>query len=164
MQETRFEPWVGKIPLEKGMASHSGTLAWEIPWTVEPGGLQSTGSERIRHDRAHTHIKSQLSIRQFSLKASSIILTTLWDMLSFPFYRWGDTKPVKDKSGQAWHKAFDFSELVPHCCPWSLWTLTVVLITQWSFLSYLGKKSPILSKVFYMLGIALEYSIAISDK
>ena len=33
-------------PLEKEMATHSGTLAWEIPWTEEPGGLQSTGSQR----------------------------------------------------------------------------------------------------------------------
>jgi len=35
-----FDPWVGKIPLEKEMATHSSTLAWEIPWTEEPGGLQ----------------------------------------------------------------------------------------------------------------------------
>ena len=37
-------------PLEEEMATHSSTLAWEIPWTEEPGGLQSTGSQRIRHD------------------------------------------------------------------------------------------------------------------
>ena len=34
--------WVGKIPLEKGMATHSHILAWRISWTEEPGGLQST--------------------------------------------------------------------------------------------------------------------------
>ena len=39
-------------PLEKGMATHSSILAWEIPWTEEPGGLQSTGLERVRHDLA----------------------------------------------------------------------------------------------------------------
>ena len=33
MQETGFEPWVGKIPLEKEMAIHSSTIAWKIPWT-----------------------------------------------------------------------------------------------------------------------------------
>ena len=38
--------------LEKGMATHSSILAWEIPWTEEPGGLQSTGSQRIRRDFA----------------------------------------------------------------------------------------------------------------
>ena len=35
---------------EKAMAPHSSTLAWKIPWTEEPGGLQSMGSLRIRHD------------------------------------------------------------------------------------------------------------------
>ena len=46
MQET----WVGKIPLEKGMSTYSSMLAWRIPWTEEPGGLQSMGSQRVRHD------------------------------------------------------------------------------------------------------------------
>ena len=39
-------------PLEKGMATRSNILAWEIPWTEEPGGLQSMGSQRVRHDLA----------------------------------------------------------------------------------------------------------------
>ena len=38
--------------LEKAIATHSSTLAWKIPWTEEPGGLQSTGSLRVRHDWA----------------------------------------------------------------------------------------------------------------
>ena len=41
MQEPQFDPWVGKILLEKEMATHSNMLTWEIPWTEEPGGLQS---------------------------------------------------------------------------------------------------------------------------
>ena len=40
--------WEG--PLEKGRATHSSILAWRIPWTEEPGGLQSMGSQRVRHD------------------------------------------------------------------------------------------------------------------
>ena len=36
--------------LEKGMATHSSTLAWEIPWTEESGGLQSMGSQKVRHN------------------------------------------------------------------------------------------------------------------
>jgi len=36
--------------LEEGMAIHSTILAWRIPWTEEPGGLQSIGSQRVRHD------------------------------------------------------------------------------------------------------------------
>ena len=47
-----FNPWVGKIPLEKEMATHSSILAWRIPWTEEPVGLQSMGSQRVRHDLA----------------------------------------------------------------------------------------------------------------
>ena len=37
-------------PLEEGMATHSSILAWRIPWTEEPGGLQSMGSQRVRHN------------------------------------------------------------------------------------------------------------------
>ena len=37
-------------PLEKEMATYSSVLAWKIPWTEEPGGLQSMGSQRFRHD------------------------------------------------------------------------------------------------------------------
>ena len=47
----RQETWVpslgGEDPLEKGMATHPSILAWKIPWTEEPGGLQSIGSQRI---------------------------------------------------------------------------------------------------------------------
>ena len=39
-----------KDPLEKGMATHCSILPWRIPWTEEPGGLQSTGWQRVRHD------------------------------------------------------------------------------------------------------------------
>ena len=39
-------------PLEKGMATHSSILTWRIPWTEEPGGLQSTGLQRVRHNSA----------------------------------------------------------------------------------------------------------------
>ena len=46
----RFHPWVRKTPLEEGMAIHSSILAWRIPWTEEPGELQSMRSHRVRHD------------------------------------------------------------------------------------------------------------------
>ena len=50
MQETqvRFLSW--EDPLEKEMATHSSILAWNIPWTEKPGGLQSMGLQRVRHD------------------------------------------------------------------------------------------------------------------
>ena len=42
-------------PLEKGMGAPSSILAWRIPWTEEPGGLQSTGSQRVGRDGATEH-------------------------------------------------------------------------------------------------------------
>ena len=48
------ETWVPSLcqedPLEKGLATHSNIPAWRIPWTEEPGGLQSMGSQAVRHD------------------------------------------------------------------------------------------------------------------
>ena len=44
------DPWVGKIPLEKEMATHSSTLSWRITWMEEPCRLQSMGSQRVIHD------------------------------------------------------------------------------------------------------------------
>ena len=49
-----WETWVRSLswedPLEEGMATHSSILAWRIPWTGEPGGLQFIGSQRVRHN------------------------------------------------------------------------------------------------------------------
>ena len=50
MQETWVQFLDQEEPLEKGMATHSSILAWRIPWTEEPGGLQSMGSQRVRQD------------------------------------------------------------------------------------------------------------------
>ena len=50
MQETRVRSLSWKDPLDKEMATHSSILAWRIPWTEEPGGLQSVGLQRAGHD------------------------------------------------------------------------------------------------------------------
>ena len=50
MREARVPSLGWKDPLEKEMATHSSTLAWKIPWTEEPGGLQSMRSQRVGHD------------------------------------------------------------------------------------------------------------------
>ena len=66
MQEM-LEMWVRsqgwEDAVEKEMATHSSILAWEIPWTEEPGGLQSMGSQRVRHDLAteRTRIQSEVT-------------------------------------------------------------------------------------------------------
>ena len=52
MQEIQVRSLGQEDPLEKGMTTHSSILAWRIPWTEEPGRLQSMGSQRVRHDWA----------------------------------------------------------------------------------------------------------------
>ena len=55
-QETGV-PFLGlEDALEEEMVTHSSILAWEIPWTEEPAGLQSVGSQKIRHDLACVHV------------------------------------------------------------------------------------------------------------
>ena len=49
MEETQVQALVQEDHLEKGMATHSSILACRIPWTEEPGGLLSVGSQRVRH-------------------------------------------------------------------------------------------------------------------
>ena len=45
-----FDPWVKKIPGGEGVASHSSILAWRLPWTEEPGRLQSMRSQRVGYN------------------------------------------------------------------------------------------------------------------
>ena len=52
MWETQVRPLGWEDPLEKEMATHSSTLTWKIPWSEEPGRLQTMGSLRVRHNRA----------------------------------------------------------------------------------------------------------------
>ena len=63
VQETWVQSLGQEDPLEKEMVTHSSILAWRIPWMEEPGELQSSGSQRIRHDRATslTHSLTHLS-------------------------------------------------------------------------------------------------------
>ena len=51
MEKIQVQPLGLEDPLEKGRATHSGILAWRIPWTEEPGRLQSMGWQRVGHDR-----------------------------------------------------------------------------------------------------------------
>ena len=56
MQKTPVQSLGQEDPLEEGMATHSSILAWRIPWTKEPGGLQSMGSQRIGYARTHREL------------------------------------------------------------------------------------------------------------
>ena len=79
MQETQVQSLGWEDPLEKQMAIHSSILAWEIPWTEEPGRVQSMGSQRVGHDRGtntHTHTHD--------VKLTSSLASTLTFRLLFP--------------------------------------------------------------------------------
>ena len=53
MSELQIQSLAWEDPLEEGMATHSSIVAWRIPWTEEPGGLQPMGLQRVRHDRSY---------------------------------------------------------------------------------------------------------------
>ena len=68
MQKTQLRSLGQEDPLEKGMATHSRILTWRIPWTEEPGGLQSMGLQTVRHDWAinvHTRGKREVQNRSY---------------------------------------------------------------------------------------------------
>ena len=69
MQETQVWSLGWEDPLEKEMATHSSVLAWRIPWTEEPGGLQSMGSQRVRHDWA-----TSLSFYAYNYRSLGLVL------------------------------------------------------------------------------------------
>ena len=81
-----------KDPLEKKMATHSSILAWEIPWTEEPGRLQSVGLQRVRHnwttENTYTHVKQ--GILFLFLDDDS-----LWLMLDRPTYMYQSNYTTK---------------------------------------------------------------------
>ena len=69
----RFDPWVGKIPWRRKWQLASSILAWKIPWTEEPGGLQSMGSQRVRHDleAEHTPLRTHMHSQRRASPLSS---------------------------------------------------------------------------------------------
>ena len=64
VRETQVRSLGQEAPMEKEMATHSSVLAWEIPWTEEPGRMQSTGSQRVRQNLA-TKQQQQILITHF---------------------------------------------------------------------------------------------------
>ena len=74
MQETQVQSLGQEDPLEEEMATHSGILAYKLPWTAEPGRLQTMGSQRVRHKRA-TELHHQVE-RYFMIREKQIIMTS----------------------------------------------------------------------------------------
>ena len=70
-----FSPWVGKILPEKAMATHTSILARRSPWTKEPGGLQSMGSQRVEHSWA----TYSFLFHEFTVQCSAFLRFFGWD-------------------------------------------------------------------------------------
>ena len=99
MRETRVRSLGWKDPLEKEMATHSSIHAWKIPWTEEPGGLQSMGSQRTGHNWAtslHLMLTARSLIRLFSYLARFRERSEKSFVL-FLFYRKGQRKSLGKK-------------------------------------------------------------------
>ena len=86
MQETQARALGREDPLEEGMATHSNILAWRIPWTEEPGGLQSIGSQRVKHNRSNL-ARMQFKCRCFIkwAKPNKVTLKSLYFSLNSAF-------------------------------------------------------------------------------
>ena len=80
-KKCEFDPWVGKIPWRKeGMATLSSILAWKVPWTEDPCGLQSMGSQRVGHDLAGKYSFLYCTLKEppcFSLQSGKSCLSYL---------------------------------------------------------------------------------------
>ena len=94
MEETQVRSLGWEDPLKKGMTSHSSILAWRIPWTKEPGGLHSMGSQRVKHDwvpntHTHTHTHTHFWYYLWCWEKSIMIpCFSEWEYLCLLFHFW----------------------------------------------------------------------------
>ena len=86
-QDTQVRSLTREDPLEEGTATHASILAWRIPWTEEPGGLHSMGSQRVRHDWAGTHRQAMGHV----LKRAMFKVT--WGWVRNPWLFWVSVAP-----------------------------------------------------------------------
>ena len=111
MRQTQIRSLGQKDPLEKEMATHSSTLAWKMPWTEEPGRLQSMGSQRIGHDWP-----TSLSFSDYSPPGSTvhgISQARILEWVAIPFSN--SIQSIHYKSTILW--CVCVCVLVAHLCP-----------------------------------------------
>ena len=99
MWETRIRSLGWEVPLEKEMATHSSILAWRIPWMEEPGGLQSTGSQRVGHDWA-TSLSFFLSF--FASVTNEWIFVEVWTVFGIVLFGIGMKTDLFQSYGHCW--------------------------------------------------------------
>ena len=98
MRETQVQSLGWEDPLEKDLAIHSSTLAWKIPWTEEPGRLQSMGSQKVRHDSA-----TSLSLSESTKIAKQNLGKGIMTGVSIWLSRWLNGGDVGSISGWGRH-------------------------------------------------------------
>ena len=86
MRDTGVQSLGWEDPLEKEMAIHSSTLAWKIPWTQEPGRLQSMGSQRVVHDWATSLSLSSLEVFLWTFPLALLLQCRIFGLLYFHFH------------------------------------------------------------------------------
>ena len=90
MSETQVRSLGQEDSLEHGMATHSSILAWRIPWTAEPGGLQPIGSQRVRNDwsdLAHTHSMSSIKWKVERVFLHRILNSIRTELRCFEYFK-----------------------------------------------------------------------------
>jgi len=151
MEETRVRSLDWEDPLEEGMATHSSILAWRIPWTEEPGGPQSMGSQRVGHNwsnwaymHTHTHGPASTIIILFYLDSAhfhilEIILKQISNILS-NYLKTFQYSNLKDRDFEKLDLGFytkknknmnylPSSDIQDHCC--TVLFLTINLKKNW---------------------------------
>ena len=119
-EPTKQETWVWSLsqedPFEKRMTTHSSILAWRIPWTEEPGGLQSTVSQRVGYDWATKTFRFRVSLKRLGLGLSRRSSVPLVGHSSWDSVRTRLERPIWKISGQGWDQWGPFSSsLSPSC-------------------------------------------------
>ena len=93
MQETQVQSLGQEDPLRKEMATHSSILTRKIPWTEEPGGLQSMGSQRVRHDQVTEHNDDK------ERSHCTVVFTVLYFHSSHSFFHSANTLSIYRSGG-----------------------------------------------------------------
>ena len=128
-------------PNKKEMATHSSTLAWKIPWVEEPDRLQSTRSQRMRHDWATFFLSKNHWLNLFTISDQSVHSSFASFFSSAPFlfalnatleksavlfwYRIGSHAPIPPPAPARFRRACGWARRAwPHLCSWRSWTNT----------------------------------------
>ena len=104
--ETSIRSLGQEDPLEEGMATHSRVLPWRIPWTEEPNGLESKGSQRVRHDRSDlARLQYLMCLYLFSFNVFiefATILFLFYVLVFWPRGLWHLSSLTRDRTHTPW--------------------------------------------------------------